>query len=435
MAEQKRYLRTWVAAALCLLLCVAAVNLAVDPYGFFRLVIIDGFNAAKPSALLHGQLIKPYLLHTIAPKTLILGDSRSEVGFDPASPLWPEDLKPVFNMGSPGTASYFALRFTQTALLGHNLRVVLVGLDFRESLVDGRSATLAPQQEARELEGERRLPVTREGQPNRVYWLQRLSDMGSVLFSLDALVDSATTIARQSKQNASELTALGFNPNHDAAAAVTIEGHHYLFQQWLEANTGRYVQAPRDIVVGDTGTSPMLGDLQTLMRLCRAEKVRVVIVLYPSHAELLELYRAAGLWSQFEQWKRELTRLVDQEHAAAPAGVAPELWDFAGFTSLTAEPVPAAGDTKSAMRWYWEPAHFKKELGELILKRILGSAGADVPEDFGIKLSPTTVDDDIAQTRAKEMSYRDTHPSDIGKIEELVRSYSRNHFPAVTTKN
>jgi hypothetical protein len=59
------------------------------------------------------------------------------------------------------------------------------------------------------------------------------------------------------------------------------------------------------------------------------------------------------------------------------------------------------------MRWHWEPGHFKKELGDLVLDRILDvPAPADTPvEDFGIKLTPANIESHLAGVRSHRDRY------------------------------
>ncbi|MBF0220187.1 MAG: hypothetical protein HQL49_11780, partial [Gammaproteobacteria bacterium] len=90
---------------------------------------------------------------------------------------------------------------------------------------------------------------------------------------------------------------------------------------------------------------------------------------------------------------------------------------------LTSEPVPAAGDKESEMRWHWESSHYKKELGDLVLDRIFDYHSADrkIPSDFGILLMPDNLEQHLAQIRADRERWRSTHSQDIAEIESLTK--------------
>jgi hypothetical protein len=68
--------------------------------------------------------------------------------------------------------------------------------------------------------------------------------------------------------------------------------------------------------------------------------------------QALELFRATGLWNAFEDWKRKVTQIANEEAAASGAAQPFPLWDFSGYNPATIEDVPAPGDLKSEMWWY-----------------------------------------------------------------------------------
>jgi hypothetical protein len=129
----------------------------------------------------------------------------------------------------------------------------------------------------------------------------------------------------------------------------------------------------------------------------------------------------AGLWSLFEQWKRDITDFAD---AARSQGGRVTVWDFGCAHRLTAEPIPDEGDRKTEMRWYWEAGHFKKQLGDLVLDRILGEALPAEASDFGIDLVPGTVETRIAGCRVSLAAMRQRFPALAHEASRLASSPS-----------
>jgi hypothetical protein len=78
-----------------------------------------------------------------------------------------------------------------------------------------------------------------------------------------------------------------------------------------------------------------------------------------------------GLWPSFLQWMRSLGSIAD---AARRDGSNLAVFDCSTYDSMTTEPIPAAGDRTSTMRWYWEPGHFKSALGDQVLKALFGAS-------------------------------------------------------------
>ncbi len=53
--------------------------------------------------------------------------------------------------------------------------------------------------------------------------------------------------------------------------------------------------------------------------------------------------------------------------------------------------MPAAGDTHTEMRWYWEPGHFQSTLGDKIIDRVTGRDAS-----FGRELTDQDIDEVLA---------------------------------------
>src|SRR5665213_174675 len=140
MSRNTSYL--WVAALTlgCCVLLVVATNLVVDPYGFYRWFNAPGFNTIKPRA---GQQIVRNKAHGIVfrkPNAIILGNSRSEIGFDPHAAAWPPGMR-VFNSGIPGGGTQTAVQFMEFALKQGDVKLAVIGIDFLDFLANPTSAS------------------------------------------------------------------------------------------------------------------------------------------------------------------------------------------------------------------------------------------------------------------------------------------------------
>jgi hypothetical protein len=412
----QRYLRVWCGLTVALVVLVAATNLIVDPYGLFRLVDSAAFNAIKPKAGAHGRMVKAYQVLRVGPRSVILGNSRSEVGFDPRHPAWPEDARPVFNLAIPGTGTSTTLRYLQHVIAGdagrEGTRVAVWGIDFMDFLVDEVSASGA----ASIRQGASRLLTDSDRSMTSRRALSQLRDFGEVTFALGTFVDSLETVRSQRNPYSADLTPLGFNPMSDYVKITADEGYWAVFRQRDLANIRAYLGRPKAIFNESGGSSPALEDLRKVMQLCRQSGIKLHLVTYPYHAHLLEVIRITGHWPAFEAWKRAVVKIVDDE-ARVSGGTATSLWDFSEFNAFTTEAIPPKGDRRTRMRWYWEAGHFKRELGDLILARILGSAGADPP---GVLLGPSTIEQRIALVRTQEVEYRRTHSREVEELEDIA---------------
>jgi len=366
-----RYRTTWLLATGLFLLVVAVTNLLVDPYGIFRLVDSEGFNRIKPAAATRGPMAKAYQVLRVQPKTLILGNSRAEVGLDPNFPGWPQSARPVYNAALPGTGTATSLRYLRHVLdanagsPGNQPTLVLWGVDFMDFLVDPNKPSPTSNTTADNAESNR-LMTASEGKR----WRQRLRDYAESTLTLAALMDSLQTLANQRNPYAIDLTPLGFNPMHDYIKISTDEGYWSVFHQKDLQYEKTFERLPKGIFSASGDTSSHWEDLKEIMRLCRQHGIELRLFTYPYHVHMLDTFRKTGHAQKLELWKLAIAKAIADE--AIASGKAPYLlWDFSTLNSAMAEPVPPKGDHKSSMRWYWESGHFKSELGNQMLEQIL----------------------------------------------------------------
>jgi hypothetical protein len=198
------------------------------------------------------------------------------------------------------------------------------------------------------------------------------------------------------------------------------EGYGPLFAQRDQENAKSYLRGGKDIIYPSTGTSPDFESIRAVLKKARSMQAQVHLVIYPYHAHILELFHYTGLWGAFEDWKRELVKLVNSE--ASESGDTVRLWDFSGYNAFTTEGVPDSTDRRTIVRWYWEAGHFKKELGDVVLNRVLGSTAKESSNssDFGVLLSPTNIEAHLQAIRSARANYQREHKDEILRLRSLV---------------
>ena len=189
---------------------------------------------------------------------------------------------------------------------------------------------------------------------------------------------------------------------------------YYVSKIWRPPPAGRYCFER----AGQPNTIEVFRDM---VWFARQSGVEVYFFINPLHARMMNALQEAGLWPQFEDWKRELIRVIEDEARESGKASFP-LWDFSGFNSITTERVPAAGDLKTEVHWWWEPSHYKKETGDLILDRIFAFRGASrvLPPDFGIQISDNNIEQWIAETRHAGAVYAINEPRETQLVRKTV---------------
>jgi hypothetical protein len=396
MPPVQRYLWTWLGSTAAFMALVAVINLVVDPYGLFRIVDVPGLNRIKSQAGERAKLFKRAGLARMQPASLILGNSRAEIGFDPASPAWPERARPVFNLALPGAGIEAVAAEFDAALRGVAPGLVVVGLDFLDFRVDPTA-------------DETYTAPAEDSEP-----LRSLRDYAGALLTLGTLADSLTTLKAQHDPYASRLTDAGFNPKHDYVGIARREGYYAMFRQRDQENARAYVRGPKSVFQTGSRAAPGFAAVEDIIARARARGIALRFVLYPYHSHTLVLFELTGLWPAYEAWKRELVRQVD----AARSTMDVELWDFTGFSPYTGERVPRPGDTRTELRWYWEAGHFKQALGDLLLSDIF--SGKDPGPQLGRRLTGSNLDESLRQQRVARNEYMHEQIGDTAVLEALV---------------
>src|SRR4051795_4742813 len=211
-------------AGTIIVLAVATVVFTIfaDPYRMFGTPTVRGLTELKPRAVEQMGIAKTYQLERIAPKTLLLGNSRTEIGLDPTSSRFPAEQSPVFNAAYAGRNVCTSLLMLRDAIAVRIPERIILGMDFQDVLTVSRALS-GPSDIAR------RLLVDPSGRPNPVREQQVWKDRVAATLTIDALVDSIRTLLDQDPVKSGTITALGFNPLHEYREFVARGGYYSLF--------------------------------------------------------------------------------------------------------------------------------------------------------------------------------------------------------------
>ena len=355
MKAYPNYNRLVLIATLAGLLTVKLFNSVIDPYGIIGGPAFAGLNQEKPKEASHVRLFKAVDTFRISPRAVFLGTSRVEYGLDPDHPAL-ATYQPVYNLGLPDSNAYEQLRYLEHAIANQpDLELVVLGLDFFS--YNTQNVTEADFRNKR-LERNRLL----------------LDDFLSVTLSADALDASIDTVI----ENADQDQEFPYDPDgmRNEAFFTSQKPTIEVFREYI----GTYLKQPH--LYGNYSLSTeMLGNLKAIVELCEKHDVELKVFISPSHASQLEAIYVAGLWSVFEEWKRRVVEIT-------PA------WDFSVYDPITTEPITAE------MQYFKDSVHYREEVGDLILNRMLKYRENDVSEGFGVLLTSDNITAHLAEVRS-----------------------------------
>lgn len=335
-----------------------ALVVAVDPYRLYGGAERPGFNTVKPQPVRYQKQIKLEHARSRDADTFIVGNSRAEIGFDPAYPGLAANGARPYNLALAGTRLQVAReQLEELAAAGRHPKRLLVGAEFLDFPIDPAT-----------IQGPPALPE--RGKVAELTW------RFNTLFSIDSVWDAVRTVRLQKSHFPSSMTELGSNPLLEYKQLARDEGYYALFSQRAQDYRKRFERIPRALISPATGTSREFEQLKAVVAFGTRNDAPVDIVIYPYHAQIMRLYEEAGMLPMFDEWKNRLTALANELRAAHP-GARIRLWDFSGYSPYHCERIPAKGDRRAETRWYWEAGHFKAEFGNRILARILGEPRHD----------------------------------------------------------
>lgn len=344
-------------------------NGLIDPFGLTQWASIEGLNRKKPALFFHERTAKPPLVRSLKPMSILIGASQVEMGLDPSH----AGLKqPAYNMAIAGMSFYEAYRFAMHAEACGNLEQIVLGL--HPGMFSNRVSARVP--------NEGLMAVDEKGEPNGLVALSKLR----VLASSGTLTASLETIVGQHFSR----TGIDFlvlpDGRLDAATQPLVARRQGGLQKMFEARRQlrlgpRATEDWRDPVTGRS-TFDLLRDF---LALCRRKRIRVFLVITPRQVNgLIPADLPEGI-----EWRKRLVEVVREESRAAQAEPFP-LWDFDLLSRYTNEPLPPPRDKEAGLEWFWDPVHFKLQLGDMILDRVLSDP--DLHADFGVRLIPRESD-------------------------------------------
>ena len=161
-------------------------------------------------------------------------------------------------------------------------------------------------------------------------------------------------------------------------------------------------------------------DLREILQEARRRRIKLRVYLAPSHARMYEMISFDGRWPMFEEWKRTVVSIFAADAAAHP-GDPIALWDFAGHNSVTMDAFPEQAAAAPALAYFLDTVHWNARVRDFIVARLFAhDAGEPVPEDFGVLLTPSNIESEIARTRAVKQRYEERHREELAALRAVL---------------
>jgi hypothetical protein len=375
----KRYCTVIVVALVTALAAVAVFNLLVDPFRIYPRAHLKAFDPFRDS--IFNRVARAELVRRGGWDMMIFGTSRPKGGMPAEHPAFATNH--VCNLSVDAARMSEVARTFDYARARNPVRRVVLCLDFalsRETLVDPSDfaqSRFNPELSLFE------------------YHCKSLLGGNATDYSWEFLLDLVRKKFPAEKQR-DGFFVHGLKPGARQRA---------LFEKVVR--TLSYGYAVQRISVEE------MASLRRMLGACRENNIEITLAINPVHALDLEVLRVGGNWERFEEWKRELVRIVAVESPRDQVA----LWDFTGYWPPTSEEVPPAGDNRTRMKYYFENSHYTPIMGALMLDRMFGHA----TNEFGAKISASNVEAHLEMIRQHRESYARTHAADVKWVQGIAR--------------
>jgi hypothetical protein len=401
-----KYISTYFTSFTIVLFSIAIFNWFIDPFGMFWSPQIERINLIKTEAGKRSRITKAYQVNAIKPEILIVGNSRVEMGLNPKSKIFNDKI--VYNQGMPGASVAMQVDYALDAIANNNtIEQLFVGVDFLDFLLSKKQVLNFKTKNDSHGQTKYDFRLISQDKSNLAS-IARLKEKLTMIFSLDAFSASINTIFQQ-KSKTSSINPLGFNNALSYVSIMNSEGIKPLFKQKLHEISTRLTSKQWVIKAQETAPySPTFAHLGRLIKVAKEKQVDIVFFINPYHFSYLHTLADNSQWSNFQVWKKTLVNYL-----SIMQGDEFTLWDFSGESDFVNEGVPLA-NPKQQMQWFWEPAHYKKELGNSILFTLL----REFPKHsfFGEKLTCNNID----PINAKEYSRLKEHSLEWKKLKKQL---------------
>ena len=371
----KSFLTTYFLSLAVGITAITAFTVLVDPFAFFNVVRVQGFNRNLVDDR-HNYIhnVKPLHIRFRRPDAIFVGSSLVLVGLKPEGAESCSFDSP-YNYGLPGLGSREVNTILRQAAEITSVRHALVEASFRGYTTSrrGQSKVSAPIADMA-WPYEALMNITYSYEAVRLSLKTLLYNLSGVRREPSAPIDRQDQLRRRAKG--------------------------------LERQARRNAGRPGPDLVGAYDSA--LRDLDQTLSAAKAKGVNVTLFIPPTHVAKLLSYEHLGSWRFFEDWKKAVAAV------AVKNGV--PIWDFADYHTVSgAEPILVVS------QYFIDSSHFRPNVGKLMMDRICSATSSEAAADgFGTRIDGIDIEGHLEAIRARGADFWRRHP-DAAKFYKDIR--------------
>lgn len=363
------FLPVFAGAFALLMICFLAVTLIVNPYGVSPLAVSwQHINRYKPARIDIDRLIKPYEVWRYQPKTVLMGTSRIQQGFDPAV-FDGSRFAPAYNASIPAsTVRLNVENLRQYVALDKNIKAVFLEVFFYQFIKSESGAFL-----------------DRRTKPSGI-----LEDGARLFLSWDVLEAAVKTASYNlgGGQPVQEISPGGqfyYPPGHDSKGGF----------DGFAAGIWRLHETRPRMQLDDRAFQALSEFIET----CKKNHIELKLLLTPNHVYDDYYIGSIHAWGKVQTWLERVTTMAPVVSFSQPGKATDEV-------------------VTTDMQYWNDPYHFKLDLGRMVMRSLLGQPVPGMADDFKVVLTPSLVAEHVAKRRAFAEQWAKSH-------QEFVAAFNR----------
>ncbi len=360
--SKKKWIRIWFIITI-IIPFVGIFNYLFDLYGFNNFITINRINSEKNSNATLTTRFKSKMLEKGNFNTIMLGTSKTGV-------MNPEIIDKyldgkTFNLAYPGSVTEMQNRLFFYALKYNNIKNVVYGIDFMSF------------NESRVVKNDFQ----------EFYELQKKIENKEKISNFDLYLNIETfkksmKLLVENILGTKEIKPIYLsNGMRDHLNYIKeLENGMYNFDKEVNKEIKHYYGIG-GIYKKYNFSYEYLEYFQEIITFCRKNNIKMWIYIPPMYSDLFNALEPAGYFDEFETFKRELVKITD-------------FIDFTGNNTINMD-----------KNNYWDGAHLRKELTEILMSKVFNDKLVKGPKDFGVLVTKDNIEEHLYNVREQIDSY------------------------------
>ncbi len=357
-------------------------NICIDPYDIWMLPRKEGINLYAVRSEDNERLLKPIHLIAYKPDVIFMGNSKCDFAIDPDYFGQITGIEKVYNASLRSGQPYEMRKYLEFTLSNNpELKAVYLAIDYEMFQFQ-----------------EKKMPGFDENQINRSSIT--LDNVFKTTLSWDALKDSLMTL-KYNQENQYAFRA------YEKTGKMSESSLKLIFEEEdsFYKNTRGFIinQYMRNKASDDTMCEDKFQELKKIVEICKSNQIELTVFVLPVHAIHMDVYDKN--WKRYEEWERRLVDIVP-------------IVDFLSYNEMT---MTSSDVSINENKYFWDSAHIKSQVGNIILNRLANKSDAKEEEDFGILVSKENVEEHLCKIRQQHEQWKSKNPQIVKRLSLLGR--------------